>query len=106
MAVLDKAAALAESVRRLEQLAAELDQAGWRTRLDAGDDRVPCLHVQNPQPGAGALAEDIYCAPRRDAWTYWWSWAEPICVDVVGAVAIIGRVLRSADPAHYLGGVE
>jgi hypothetical protein len=106
MSAIDKTTVLAESVRRLEALGAELDRAGWRTRLVTGPSRAPSLHVQNPQPGATMLAEDIYCAPRGDAWTFWWSWAEPICADVAEAAIAIGRVLQAAEPEYSLGGGE
>lgn len=65
MSATDETETITHAVARLEALGAELDRAGWRTRLVAEPGRVPCLHVQNPQPGATALAEDIYCAPRR-----------------------------------------
>jgi hypothetical protein len=93
----------AEAITRLEALSDELTRAGWRTRMKTTPERVPCLHVQNPQPGATALREDIYCAPRNGTWTYWWSWAEAICTDVSEAAGIIGKVLRAAEPADAIG---
>jgi len=94
------ATAATESITRLESLGAELDRAGWRTRLVTEPGRLPTLHVQNPQPGTAMLSEDIYCAPRGDTWTYWRSWAEPICADIAEAAAIISKVLRAAEPAR------
>jgi hypothetical protein len=93
----------AEAISRLEALGAELTRAGWRTRMMTTPERVPCLHVQNPQPGATALHEDIYCAPRDGTWTYWWSWAEAISADLAEAAVLIGKVLRAAEPASALG---
>jgi hypothetical protein len=106
MSVTDQTAADITSIARLEALGTELDRAGWRTRLEAEPGSVPCLQVQNPQPGAAMLSEGIYCAPRGDAWTYWWSWAEPICADIAEAAAIISKVLRAAEPAHSHGGSQ
>jgi hypothetical protein len=106
MSATDETETITHAVARLEALGAELDRAGWRTRLVAEPGRVPCLHVQNPQPGATALAEDIYCAPRGDVWTYWWSWVEPICAEVAEAAAIVGKVLRAVEPECAPGGTR
>jgi hypothetical protein len=98
----DPTTAAAESISRLEALAEELTRAGWHTRLMTGPDRFPRLHVQNPLPGATALSEDIYCAPRDGIWTFRWSWGEAISADVAEAVRLIGKVLRAAGPADAL----
>jgi hypothetical protein len=59
--------------------------------------RVPSLHVVNP--GATALAEDVYAGRGQDGlWWFWWSWAERITVgeDLEGAAAMIGHVLAAS----------
>jgi hypothetical protein len=81
----------------LESLDAELNALGLRTRLTENPGRLPSLHVQNPEPGASALQELIYAAPRAGGWAFWWSWAEPVASTPAEAAAIIARVLRSAD---------
>jgi hypothetical protein len=68
----------------------------WIARLQTRAGRIPCLHVQNPEPGAGALAENIYAAPKGDSWWFWWSWAEPIAQDITATAAILRRTLRTA----------
>jgi len=94
-------AAVEDAITRLEELGAAIEAQGWRARLLTGPGQIPRLRVQNPAPGAGALSEDIYCAPKGGGWHYWWSWAEPIAQAVPGevpqAVGAILRVLRSAD---------
>jgi hypothetical protein len=85
-----------DAVSRLEALGAELAGLGWQSRLVSQPGRLPHLHVANPEPGASALSEDIFCAPRGDELGYWWSWAEWIGVDPAEAAAIIVRVLRPA----------
>jgi hypothetical protein len=85
------------AIRHLEVLSAELNKLGFRTRLDDVVDRLPSLHVQNPEPSAGALQERVYAAPRADSWSYWWSWAEPIAELPADAAEIIANVLRSVD---------
>jgi hypothetical protein len=52
--------------------------------------------VQNPEPGARALAEFIYAAPKDDEFWFWWAWAEPIATDTAEAAAAITRALRSS----------
>jgi hypothetical protein len=90
-------ATIEAAIRHLEALSTELNKLGFRTRLDDVIDRVPSLHVQNPEPGAGALQERVYAAPNADGWCYWWSWAEPITQLPADAAKIIANVLRSAD---------
>jgi hypothetical protein len=87
------------ALSRLEALAVQLRAAGMRTRTDIVVDRLPSLHVQNPEAGAGAPQEMIYSAPRGGGWCYWWSWAEPVVLtdDPVAAAAQIARVLRARD---------
>jgi hypothetical protein len=97
----EPATAIPDIISRLEALGAELAGHGWRVRTVAPAGRAPCLHVANPEPGASALAEDIYAAPRDGTWWFWWSWAEPIAADPVGAAAVIVRVLRSAKAASH-----
>jgi hypothetical protein len=85
-----------EAIRRLDALGSDLERLGLRTRLDIVIDRPPSLHVQNPEPGAGALQEHIYAAPKGGQWTFWWSWAEPVAELPADAAAVIARALRSA----------
>jgi hypothetical protein len=101
MTTTEKAANYAgTAIDRLEALGVELGEHGWRARLQVTPGRVPSLHVQNPEAGATALAEDIYCGPREGIWYWWWSWGEAISADLAETAAIIGRVLRSAEPLH------
>jgi hypothetical protein len=83
-----------DAVSRLEALGAELAGLGWPSRVVSQPGRLPHLHVANPEPGAAALSEDVYCAPRVDELVFWWSWAEPIAAEPADAAAIIARVLR------------
>jgi hypothetical protein len=85
-----------QAITQLEALGAEIGRHGWITRLATETGRAPCLYVQNPEPGAGALAEHIYAAPKADGWWFWWSWAEPIAPDITATAAIILRALRTA----------
>jgi hypothetical protein len=87
-------AATEKAISCLEALGAEMGETGWIARLQTGAGRIPCLHVQNPEPGAGALAENIYAAPKNGSWWFWWSWAEPIAQDPPATAAIIRRTLR------------
>jgi hypothetical protein len=93
----DLADTTAESLTRLESLAAELAALGWPAGLDQPPGRLPSVYVRNPEPGAGALAEHIYAQPRRDgSWAYWWSWAQAIdATGPAGAAAAITRALRA-----------
>lgn len=86
--------------RALDTLAEELAARGWITRPHAPAGRVPCLFVQNPNPGAAVLAEHIYAGPGRDGtWWYWWPWADRIMPtrSADEAADVIVRVLRAAD---------
>lgn len=85
------------TVANLDALDAELLKLGWKTRLSVTPGRVPSLHVQNPSPGASALAENIYSAPQGVGWAYWWPWAEPIAESAPEAAAVIVRVLRTTN---------
>jgi hypothetical protein len=84
------------AIVNLDALAACLTKEGWRARLDRAYNRVPNVFVQNPEPGARALSDHVYAAPRAGGWWFWWSWAEPIAEDPADAAAIIMRALRSA----------
>jgi len=88
-----------EALRRLEDLVTQLKRLGFRVNLVAVVDRVPHIRVQNPHPGAGALQESVYAAPRGGGWCFWWSWAEPVIPgdDPAEAAAMIVRVLRARD---------
>jgi hypothetical protein len=90
------ATTIQNTVFRLEALGAELAGLGWPSRLVSQPARLPRLHVVNPEPGAAALSEDVYCAARVDELVFWWSWAEPIAAEPADAAAIIVRVLRPA----------
>jgi hypothetical protein len=83
-------------IAMLESLGTDLDAAGWTTRLMIASGRAPALLVQNPEPGAAALNETIYAAPKDDGLWFWWSWAEPIHQDTAQAAALIRRALRAA----------
>jgi hypothetical protein len=85
-----------EAARRLEVLGTEVEKLGFRARLVIVAGRPPALYVQNPEPGARALQEDIYAAPRESCWWFWWSWAEVIAESAAEAASLIARALRSA----------
>jgi hypothetical protein len=91
-----------KAVAELQGLRAELGRIGWISQLRAGPNCVPSLYVQNPEPGAMALNEQILAAPQADGWWYWWSWAERIAQDPAETAAIIRRTLRSAAPLDDL----
>jgi hypothetical protein len=94
MAATAMPATTAEILARLESLAAALAVLGWPAGLDEPPGRLPSLHVRNPGPGAGALAEHIYAQPRRDGtWAYWWPWAQAI--DAAGPAAAAGVIVRA-----------
>lgn len=87
----------ADTIARLDALAAELSAHGWTTRVHAPAGRNPSLHARNPEPGAVALSEHIYAYPMANgSWVYWWPWAEPIADTPAAAAAVIIRVLRPA----------
>ncbi|HEX5293222.1 MAG TPA: hypothetical protein VFX25_30485 [Streptosporangiaceae bacterium] len=83
-------------ITMLENLGTELHAAGWTTRLRVTPGRAPALFVRNPEPGAAALSEHIYAAPKDDGYWYWWPWAQPIHQDTGQAAALIRRALRAA----------
>ena len=84
------------AIAMLANLGTELDAAGWTTRLQVTPGRAPALYVRNPEPGAAALSEHIYAAPKDDAYWYWWPWSQPIAQDAGQASALIRRALRAA----------
>jgi hypothetical protein len=87
-----------EVAARLEALAGELASRGWSARLDILPGRLPRLRAANP--AVPELAEDIYAQSLADGtWWYWWSWAEPIAADAVGAAEVVIRALRAAAEA-------
>ncbi len=93
------AAERGEAVARLEALAGELAERGWKARLEAPPGRLPSVYAGNPVPGAAVLSERIYAQPRADGtWAYWWPWAQPIATAPADAAAVIVRVLRPAGP--------
>ncbi|HMH93224.1 MAG TPA: hypothetical protein VK586_19330 [Streptosporangiaceae bacterium] len=83
-------------IAMLESLGAELAAAGWTARLQVAPGRAPALYVQNPEPGAAALSEHVYAAPKDDGLWFWWSWGEPIAQGIPEAAALIRRALRAA----------
>jgi hypothetical protein len=85
-----------KAIAHLEALSTEIDKHGWITRLTAENNRTPYLYVQNPEPGATALHEHIYAAPKADGWWFWWSWAEPIAQEATATATTIRRTLRTA----------
>jgi hypothetical protein len=87
-----------KAVAELQGLRAELGRIGWISQLRARPGYAPSLYVQNPEPGATALNEQILAAPQADGWWFWWSWAERIAQDPAETAAIISRTLRSAAP--------
>jgi hypothetical protein len=89
------------AITSLEALAAKLTERGWAPRLDDAFNRLPNLLVRNPEPGAQALHDRIFAAPRKPGgpFWFWWSWAEPIAEDPADAAVIIMRALRSAARA-------
>jgi hypothetical protein len=89
-------ATIETAISMLENLGTELAAAGWTTRLQVAPGRAPALFVGNPEPGAAALNETIYAAPKDDGFWYWWSWSEPIARDTAQAAALIRRALRAA----------
>lgn len=84
-------------IDQLNALAAELSAHGWAADVRTGRGRPPCVHTRNPEPGAAALAEDIYARPGTDGqWAYWWPWEQRIAGSPASAAAAIVRTLRSA----------
>jgi hypothetical protein len=72
-----------DAIRQLEALGAELEKLGYRARLDIVVGGPPSLHVQNPEPGAGALpGPHLLRAARGPA----------------GVLVVVGRAGRRDDP--------
>ena len=95
------------NLARLEGLAEVLNGRGLRVRLMTPPGRVPSLHVVNP--GAVALAEDVYAGRGQDGtWWFWWSWAERITVgeDLEGAASMIEHVLAARPAAAASAGSD
>jgi hypothetical protein len=90
-------ASSADTIARLDALAAELTSHGWTASVMTPQGSTPRLYARNPEPGAAALSERIFARPRADGtWSYWWPWAEPIADTASAAAAIIVKVLRPA----------
>jgi hypothetical protein len=87
------------SIAHLTALEAELDKAGWPSRLETAFNRVPSLYVRNPAPGAESLSDHVYAAPSGDIMVFWWSWAEPITAEPADAAQKIMRALRASHTA-------
>jgi hypothetical protein len=79
----------------LESLARVIETAtNFRTQLDqASPTDPPTLNVVNPSPGG--ISEAITCEVRDSAWSYIWSWGDPISTtdDLETAVNAIQHVL-------------
>jgi hypothetical protein len=82
-------------ISMLKNLGGELAAAGWITQLQVTAGRAPALFVRNPEPGAGALNETIYAAPKGNGNWFWWSWREPIAQGVPETAEKIRRTLRA-----------
>lgn len=84
-------------IEQLNALAAELSGHGWAADVRTSGGKPPRLHARNPEPGAAALAEDIYFRPGEGGQgAYWWPWDQLIAASPAGAAAAIVRALRSA----------
>jgi hypothetical protein len=90
-------------IAMLERLGAGLAAAGWITRPQVTPGRAPALFVKNPEPGAAALSEHIYAAPKDDKLWFWWLWEEPIAQDVPETAELIRRALRAAPELSWPG---
>lgn len=73
----------------LEALGVALSALGGKTILVTGDDRLPCLHVLNPQ--APTISKRIYAQPGF----FWWPPAQPIGprTDIPAIATLIARTL-------------
>jgi hypothetical protein len=88
----------AETISRLNELAAELSALGWTAEVRSATGKLPWLRARNPEPGALVLSENIYARPDADGnWRYWWPWKQPIAETAAETASVIVRVLRSAD---------
>lgn len=88
----------ADTIHRLNALAAELSARGWTADVSTPRGKRPRVRARNPEPGAGVLCEDIYALADGDGtWAYWWPWAQPIAENPARAAAIIVHALRTKD---------
>ncbi len=84
------------AVKRLNDLAAELDRRGFAARVLASGGKLR-MWVQNRS--ISHLSDAVYAAPDGDgAWWLWWSWADQIAPidDVSEAAFKIAYVLTPA----------
>jgi hypothetical protein len=84
------------AAKRLDDLAAELDQRGFTARVLVSGDKLR-MWVQNRS--VSRLSDAVYAAPDREgAWWLWWSWADQIAPidDVSEAAFNIAYVLTPA----------
>lgn len=84
------------AAKRLDDLAAELDQRGFTARALVSGDKLR-MWVQNRS--VSRLSDAVYAAPDREgAWWLWWSWADQIAPidDVSEAAFKIAYVLTPA----------
>ena len=89
-------AALTAATERLHDLAANLDQRGFSTRVLVTGDKLR-LWVQHRS--ISQLADAVYAAPAEDgSWWLWWSWADQLApIDDVDTAAFkIAYVLTPA----------
>ena len=79
-------AEIAAAVKRLDDLAAELDWRGFTARVLADNGKLR-MRVQNRS--ISQLSDTVYAAPAADgAWWLWWSWADQLApIDDVGGAA-------------------
>jgi len=87
---------LAAAAKRLDDLAAELDQRGFAARVLATGGKLR-MWVQNRS--VSQLSDAVYAAPDGDgSWWLWWSWADQIAPidDVSDAAFKIAYVLTPA----------
>lgn len=86
----EEATMTAEPIETLRQLAAELEQRRFSTRLCVREGRPPYLTVVNPQ--APVLSDDVLTAPDdKGVLWYWFPWRAPIG-PVDGVIAAADRV--------------
>ena len=96
MMVATDSGAVAAAAKRLNDLAANLDQRGFSARvLVTGEKlRLWVQHRSIPQ-----LSDAVYAAPAEDgSWWLWWSWADQLApIDEIDAAALkIAYVLTPA----------
>lgn len=89
----------ATATAHLTRLTEHLTHHGLHARVRLTRRGCPQLIVVNPD--IPVLTENVYAAPQKGTWWYWWSWTEKIApADQPDAAANrIGHVLTPA-PSH------